>query len=197
MNCQEFWNSSPELGDARSHPHLAECPACVARVARHSELQAGLRALAATVRRSEAPPRVEQRLLAEFRRQSGSGVRAPSRRWVPVLTWAAALAAMVTLAVFLVRPREPEAVRPPVRHAVEMAALVQVPQADSDGFIPLPNTAGVAADDDEVNLVRMEVPRSTMIALGIDIGAERAAELVEADVMLGSNGVARAVRFLD
>jgi len=197
MNCQEFWKSSPELGDSRSHPHLVDCPACAARVAQYGDLHAGLRILAATVRRSEAPARVERRLIAEFRRQNGTGSRAPSRRWAPVVTWAAALAAMIALAVFLVRPREPEALRPPVRHTTEMAALVQSPQADSDGFIPLPNTAGVAADGDEVNLVRMEVPRSTMIALGLDVGEERAAELVEADVMLGSNGVARAVRFLD
>jgi hypothetical protein len=75
------------------------------------------------------------------------------------------------------------------------------PQTDSDGFIPLPNGAGVAAgdaaDEDDVNLVRVEVPRSAMIALGFDVGADRAEELVEADVMLGSNGMARAVRFLD
>jgi len=36
-----------------------------------------------------------------------------------------------------------------------------------------------------------------MIALGLDVSADRASELVEADVMLGSNGVARAVRFLE
>src|SRR5690348_15781015 len=114
MTCQEFWNSVPELGDARTHPHLAECPACVARVARHGELQAGLRSLAAAVRRSEAPPRVEHRLLAEFRRQTGAGTRVVSRGWVPVVSWAAALAAMITLAVFLVRPHEPEAAKPPV-----------------------------------------------------------------------------------
>ena len=55
----------------------------------------------------------------------------------------------------------------------------------------------MAADEDDVNLVRVEVPRSAMIALGLDVSADRAEELVEADVMLGSNGIARAVRFLD
>jgi hypothetical protein len=75
------------------------------------------------------------------------------------------------------------------------------PQADADGFFPLPNsagfTAGDAADEDDVNLVRVEVPRSAMIALGLDVSADRAEELVQADVMLSSNGIARAVRFLD
>jgi hypothetical protein len=86
-------------------------------------------------------------------------------------------------------------VRAPAPRAIELAAVQQ--PADYDGFIPLPNSAGVAADEDDVNLVRVEVPRSAMIALGIDVSADRAEELVEADVMLGSNGVARAVRFLE
>jgi hypothetical protein len=158
-------------------------------------LEAGFRALAASSRRLEAPARVETRLLREFRRQAGTESRRHRRQWIPVLTWAAALAAMVALAVFLVRPREPEAIRPAPHRGVEVAMLE--PQEDSDGFIPLPNSAGVAADGDEVNLVRMEVPRSAMIALGLDVSADRAEELVEADVMLGSNGIARAVRFLD
>ncbi|MEO8369875.1 MAG: hypothetical protein ABI806_11800 [Candidatus Solibacter sp.] len=195
MNCQEFWNTLPELGDSQGHQHLDECPACAARIARHRELEAGFRALAVSARRVEAPARVESRLLKEFRRQSGSEAGRPARHWVPVLTWAAALAAMVALAVFLVRPREPEAIRPAPHRGVELAMLQ--PQEDSDGFIPLPNSAGVAADGDEVNLVRMEVPRSAMIALGLDVSVERAEELVEADVMLGSNGIARAVRFLE
>jgi hypothetical protein len=106
---------------------------------------------------------------------------------------------MFALAAFLVRDRQPEAARPPTQRTVELAMLQ--PQADSDGFIPLPNSAGFAAadtaDGDEVNLVRVEVPRSAMFALGLDVSADRAEEMVEADVMLGSNGMARAVRFLD
>jgi hypothetical protein len=68
--------------------------------------------------------------------------------------------------------------------------------AASGEFIPLPNAARLAPSED-VNLVRVEVPRSTMIALGYPVAADRAAELVQADVVLGSDGLARAVRFLD
>jgi hypothetical protein len=164
-------------------------------MSRHRELAAGFRAVAAGFRRVEAPPRVEARLRSAFRRQTGSENRAPSRRWIPMVTWAAAFAAMFALAAFLVRPRQPEVARPAVQRTVELAMLQ--PQADSDGFIPLPNAAGVAADEDDVNLVRVEVPRSAMIALGLDVSADGAEELVEADVMLGSDGMARAVRFLD
>ena len=45
--------------------------------------------------------------------------------------------------------------------------------------------------------MRVEVPRSTMMALGIAVSADRAGEPVQAEVMLGSDGLARAVRFLD
>ena len=199
MNCQEFWNTMPELGDVEGSRHLAECSSCAARMSRHRELEAGFRAVAAGFRRVEAPSRVEARLRSAFRRQTGSENRASSHRWIPVATWAVAFAAMFALAAFLVRDRQPEAARPPVQRTIELAMLQ--PQADYDGFIPLPNSAGVAADDaadgDDVNLVRVEVPRSAMIALGLDVSADRVGELVEADVLLGSNGIARAVHFLD
>jgi hypothetical protein len=105
---------------------------------------------------------------------------------------------MFALAAFLVSERQPEAARPAVQRTIELA-MAQPPadQTDYDGFIPLPNSAGVTVDEDDVNLVRVEVPRSAMMALGLEVNADRAEELVEADVMLGSNGIARAVRFLD
>jgi anti-sigma factor RsiW len=199
MNCEEFWSTIPELGDCRDSGHLLECPACAARISRHRELEAGFRAVAAGLRRVEAPPRVEARLRSAFRRHGGTEYRAPSRRWMPALTWATALAVLFSLAAVLVRPRQPEPVRPPVQRSLELAILQ--PQTDADGFVALPNAGGAVADDapdeDDVNLVRVEVPRSAMIALGFDVSAERAGELVEADVKLGSDGMARAVRFLD
>ena len=48
-----------------------------------------------------------------------------------------------------------------------------------------------------MDIVHVEVPRSAMLAVGLDVSADRADEMVEADVMLGADGVARAVRFLD
>jgi anti-sigma factor RsiW len=195
MNCQEFWNTIPELGDCEDSRHLLECPACAARMSRHRELEAGFRAVAAGFRRVEAPPRVEARLRSAFRVHTGRESRTPSRRWIPAVTWATAFAVMFALAALLVRQRQPEAARPPVQRTVELATLRS--QTDADGFVPLPGAAGVAADEDDVNLVRVAVPRSAMIALGFDVSSDRAEELVQADVMLGSNGVARAVRFLD
>src|ERR1022692_3924088 len=120
MNCQEFWNTIPELGDSAGSRHLLACPSCAARMSRHRELEAGFRAMAAGFRRVEAPPRVEARLRSAFHGHTGRESCAPSRRWIPVVTWATAFAVMCALAALLVRPRQPEAAHP-VQHTVELA----------------------------------------------------------------------------
>ena len=71
-----------------------------------------------------------------------------------------------------------------------------IEEALRDDFMPLPNAERFAPNE-EINLVRMELPRSSMIALGFTVSEERESETVEADVMLDADGVARAVRFLD
>jgi hypothetical protein len=43
-------------------------------------------------------------------------------------------------------------------------------------------------------IVRVEVPRSTLIAMGLPLNVERHEEAVKADVMMGDNGVAYAIR---
>jgi hypothetical protein len=194
MNCQEFWNTMPEFEPDAEHAHLAGCSACKTRWRNRRELEAGLRAVAASCRKLEAPARVEARLLTAFRAQSGIPARRTQRRWIPALTWAAAFAAMLALGFFLMQQREPEATRSTVSRGVERASM-EMPN-DMEGFIPLPNTEAVQANE-EMGVVHVEVPRSAMLAVGLEVSADRAGEMVQADVMLGSDGVARAVRFLD
>jgi hypothetical protein len=194
MNCQEFWNTMPEFAGNGNHEHLDDCAACAVRLRREREVEAGLRAVAAGLRKLEAPPRVEARLMEVFRSQSGIEPVRSRRRWVPWLTWAAAFAAMLALGVFLVRERQPEAARTPVARGVERAMLETPPEFE--GFVPLPDTDAVPVNED-MDVVHVEVPRSAMLAVGLEAGADRAEEMVEADIMLGSDGVARAVRFVD
>ena len=81
--------------------------------------------------------------------------------------------------------------------------MVQVPEelqagdlaADGE-FVVLPTAAPVGPSDGW-NLVRVQLPRSAMITAGLRVSADRAAELVQADVMLGADGQARAIRFLE
>jgi hypothetical protein len=194
---------APAAGGLLEHTHAGECPACAARLRRQGELSLGLRTLAEGSRRYAAPPRVEARLVAAYRTHTGAAPAAgPRRRWIPALTWAAAFAAMIAMAFFLVRGREPEASRPAPPRGVELAmleggALLEATDMDAareEGFIPLPAAAHLAPAE-AMNLVRVELPRSSMIALGFEVSPEQAAETVQADVMLDADGIARAVRF--
>jgi hypothetical protein len=154
----------------------------------------------------EAPARVENAVVAAFRSQRDRQSR-PHLMWLPVLTWASAAAILIVLAVFVVRGRQPVVPRRTVPPAVELAAAPapldwgagdEALSGDgaSGDFIPLPNAEQVGENDD-VNVVRMEVPRSAMLTVGLPVSMDRASELVEADVMLGSDGLARAVRFVN
>ncbi|MBZ5621870.1 MAG: hypothetical protein LAQ69_24565 [Acidobacteriia bacterium] len=210
MNCQEFWNTMPELAcDQDRLVHLRDCLACAQRLERQRRLAAGLRTIAAEWSQVEAPARVEARLIAAFRSHAGLGhsgraMFRPPRVWLPVATWLAAAAAVVALAIALVSGRQPKPAHQSVPSGSEWA-FAQVPGELGTGddspyndadFIPLPNAERISPNED-VNLVRVEVPRSTMIALGYDVSADRASEAVEAEVVLGADGLARAVRFLD
>jgi hypothetical protein len=208
MNCQEFWNTMPELGHEAAEgdcEHARECAACAALLNRQRTLATGLRRLAADWRPVEAPAGVETKLTAAFLAQAGLSVLRPATRWwVPVATWAMATAAVVALAMFLARDRQVAPAHRTASSRVQLAAVeppadLEMPgdfsDAESD-FIPMPNAARIEPNE-ELNLVRVEVPRSAMIALGYAVSEDRASEPVEAEVVLGADGLARAVRFLE
>jgi hypothetical protein len=207
MNCEEFrlnLHQEARYPGARLRDHAGACRECAALLEREQALVAGFRALAAEWSGVEAPGVVERRLVAAFRGHAGlAAVRAKRPWWVPVVTWGTAAAAVAVMALFLVRGKQPEPARRVIPRGVELAMVLPgdpnlaTAQMYADGdFIPLPSASGMEPGE-EVNLVRVELPRSSMIALGFTVSAERAAEPVEADVMLGLDGVARAVRFVD
>jgi hypothetical protein len=61
-------------------------------------------------------------------------------------------------------------------------------------FLPL--TYGGLSQVDDGQIVRIEVPRSALQSFGLPVNIERAGERVKADVLLGHDGVARAIRFV-
>ena len=208
MNCQEFWDQAPQGSrppGAECVFHLSECPACASAWAAQRNLAAGLRQATADWSRMEAPARLEARLVTAFREQAGLARGRAPRVWIAALTWAAAAAAVLVLALSLMRVHTPQTATPkPLPPNTAIYAAVQgldgvlgVDQAGWDGgFIPLPNVEQLAANEPG-DVVRVEVPRSAMIAVGFEVSPERAAEPVQAEVMFGPDGVARAVRFLD
>jgi hypothetical protein len=62
-------------------------------------------------------------------------------------------------------------------------------------FIPLVQ-AGPYTQAEEGHLVRVELPRSALASFGLPVNAEAAGDRVKADVLMGQDGIARAIRFV-
>jgi hypothetical protein len=67
--------------------------------------------------------------------------------------------------------------------------------AVASDFVPLV-TADAGAPLDGGRMVRVEVPRAALAALGLPVSGERADETVKADLLLAHDGTARAIRLL-
>ena len=205
MNCQEFWDRMPELSNQLLRDeadHVAACPDCAAAWHDQNALEAGIRRLSTEWKRQEAPARVEAGLVAAFRaHQARRPVEImPSNAWMPLFAGLAA-AVLMTVGLLLVRDRPVPVPRHSSTATVELAAtapadLMDDETPDSDGYIPLPNAERLAPDEN-VNVVRVELPRSAMLAVGLPVSVDQSTDLVEADIKMGSDGLARAVRFVN
>jgi hypothetical protein len=66
---------------------------------------------------------------------------------------------------------------------------------ETTAFIPLTYTGGVASDAG-IMIVRVEVPRATLLSLGLPLNLERGNSHVKADLLVGDDGITRAIRFV-
>lgn len=151
-----------------------------------SKLLEGLRVLAADGPR-EAPVCVEDRLLGELRKRSRARRR---NRWVGV-----GVAAMAAgLAVLLwVRPVS----HVPQPTTASTAVNTVEPPADevAINFYPLPD-ADELPPIESATIVRVQLPMSSLRLMGLPVSEDRAAEFIQADMLLGQDGLARGVRFV-
>lgn len=152
---------------------------------RDSELSAALRALSEDDARLHASPDVEKRLRGEVR----AIARARRRRtWLGVSSVAAVLVLAVALYAWRIGHRHTlETVQSP-------AAQEETTAEVATDFLPLPyyhvpmNTGST---------VRIEVPAQTLVSFGLAPGDFREGDgKVLADVLVGEDGLARAVRFV-
>jgi hypothetical protein len=216
MNCQEIEaivtdlarNSAIEVeARDRALAHVRECRQCSVRLADETRLTEGLLAWAAASMEGQAPPGVEEKLLAAFRRQP-----APVRHGRGWLTIAAA--GSIAAAILLFKLPEPLPVAPPPPKVATVAqapapaieikktrqanrlshrrpvqpeiATEFLPVAEDDGWTPL----------DGGRLVRVKLPRTALGVFGLPVDQERGPERVQADVMLSNDGILRAIRFV-
>ena len=79
--------------------------------------------------------------------------------------------------------------------AANGAARPSEPESMTD-FISLVADATPATPLEGGQLVRVQVPRAALASLGLPLNAERGNEPVKADVLVGYDGLARAIRFV-
>jgi hypothetical protein len=145
-------------------------------------LTRALRAVAAEDEQLAVSADVRARLLAET-----SFVRSRHRRAVRTTYAAAAVLTLaVSAAVWSVRPETGE----PSPDGSSAAAAA----AEATEFFPLFYSRVPAA---AVHIVRLEVPREALASFGVAASGTGTSPTVVADVVVGNDGLARAIRFVD
>jgi hypothetical protein len=134
----------------------------------------------------QAPPRLRPVVMAAWDTAHGLGVRTPPRRRGPVAV--AALAAAVVLAVAAVVSRDRP--QPPVGAPDATAGAATAPAP----IVRL--VADARLENEPLQIVRVRIPRASLEALGITLVDSEASSLVDVDVLVGSDGLPRAIQHI-
>jgi hypothetical protein len=166
-----------------------------------------LKALADADREREAPAVVEMRLRAAFRKKH------QRRVWPYFAAVAAAIAAVIVLSIIKTKPP----LKPQAIETREVAPIVQplpvvarneapAPRRVFHRRPPLPKEEIVTEfyplmEDplpfERGELLRVSLPAAAMRTVGVTVSEDRLGEIVQADVLVGQEGLARAIRFVN
>ena len=221
MTCEEFELAGLDLETLRegdsvqiaAREHLRVCPHCAALQENWQTLQADLHAMGAETREAEAPPRVELRLRQEYRTRHKS---LKARRVAVFAGWSLAAAAVIVAAVSWISWRKEAH-----QGAVQQAAVVKqkatsagnagqgvnlngtepagpeigetlVASNEAGEFTLLPGSLPGTLED--ATVVRVQMQRGALDALGLTVNEERASDLIQVDLLVGDDGQPQAVR---
>ena len=215
-----------DLADAAGTAHAKECTRCARRLAKEKTLSAAMAATAAEDAELTAPAEVEQALIAAFReRQAASPPRRRWWIRVAVAAIAAGLVVAGVVSLYRApAPHQAQvqaptkfALVPPVSVTTAVASEAQ-PRHVKTLRLARPSKAGQPKDQlvtarrervtdfipiiydpepiERGQIVRVRLPRSALAAFGLPLNEEHAEEPIRADVVLGEDGIARAVRFV-
>lgn len=179
-------------------------------------MAARLRLLAANDQHEQAPPWVEAALRQAYRRRYG----ASRVVWPWVAACGAVAASVLVFVAFLAparrSPETPPAIQklpPPARleaspvpglpaprrvarpKRYNAAAPAPARREVATEFIPLVYDDMLGAEETH-QVVRVQLSRAALVSIGLPVNEEQAAGRVQADVVLGGDGMARAIRFV-
>jgi hypothetical protein len=150
----------------------------------NERLSSAMKQLAAECADAQTPAEIEAALLGEFEREWRRKKR------LPVII-AGAIAASVLAFVAMEHPPFAKHAGPAAPVGVELAPITQAEAP----FVPIPYLAP-AAPYERIEVVRMQLPVAALIAAGVPVRTADPGARVEADVMVGQDGRARAVRLV-
>jgi hypothetical protein len=93
-----------------------------------------------------------------------------------------------------VRPERVTMTRQPERSITRVRPVAARHVDDQNEFYALSYAGDPNETDRGGRIVRVDIPRATLFAMGFDLPLENESETVRADLLIGSDGVTRAVR---
>jgi hypothetical protein len=147
-----------------------------------------LDALAAEDARVAAPSHLESEVMRAWDAHQTLRPRSWARPWFP-LAWRLAAVAVALLAIYYSLPgRRPatEVASPVATNAAPLSSLT------AEAGVPL--VADPLADPTALNVMRVRMSRSALANLGLPILDPDAAGVVDVEVLVGEDGVARSIR---
>jgi hypothetical protein len=218
MKCEDYWetlmDAARDCDGAGALAHARVCPKCARVLRAQQSLSAALSVLAEN-ETARLPATLENRLLGHF--DPPSRRRLAASWWAIVaLTGAAALAAVIFLvqapsppvkALAAVEPTpamSQKITEPPItphiatiarRSRTQRPKPVEVAPENQLAFMPLPYAAPLLPTE-RLEVVRVNLPASALTSMGVPVIALEPEMRLNADLVIGENGLARAVRLV-
>jgi hypothetical protein len=191
------------LQDAAAQ-HATRCPGCAALQESWQEARIALQGLRETTRDAETPQRVEMRLRHEF----GMRHRTAKARSAAIFAgWALATAAVLFAGVSWWNWRlaqthgttvssennvKPNALPSPESPIDTSEEPILVADNEAGDFTLLPGSLPQETDDSAI--VRVGMQRGALSALGLPVNEERVSDWIQVDLLVGQDGLPKAVR---
>jgi hypothetical protein len=207
MNCQEFAIAGLDrdldaggTDSAAALEHLRSCARCAALYESSLALRWDLRELGQLTSGASAPSRVEMRLRQEFRTRHTTE---KSRGRAVIASWLLAAAALTLVATSLVlwqRDGRSDVAKQQPSTSTTVHAIANGPELGGtliaenggDEFALIPGAIPGILDDTTV--VRVQMERGSLGALGLSVNEEHANDIVQVDFLLGADGEPQAYR---
>lgn len=208
MNCEEFGNAwldrDMDAGEAdteAAREHLRHCARCGALYESSLSLRADLRELGRLTADASTPSRVEMRLRQEFRTRHQTDKhrdRAVVAGWVLAAATMLLIASSVVLwqrhrlvSIAQIRQAPATVIARTVASGPELGETL-IAESDGEEFALIPGA--IPGLQDETSVVRVQMQRGSLSALGLSVNEEHASDIVQVDLLLGADGQPQAYR---